>query len=341
MNFLQYRKGQKKTSYITKNFASILAAAIAFSVSSAALAQQPRSFRVGILIPESGVLESQTIKGFRDGLRELGYKEGENLQVEMRDVKGDRAALKPAASELAGKNVDVIFATGTRATQSAAAATKKIPIVFRHDADPVEVGLVKSMKRPGENVTGVAAFSLQMTRVRLQILKEIVPNLQRLHIFYDPTNFVSKQNFALAQKTAATAGLVVVEHTIKGSDELKTSMSAIQKREGDALLHVPDGLVESQASYVFDAARQQGLPSMTYEEIWVTKGALAAYAVDNYEMGRQAAQLVDKILKGTNPKNLPVERARKFDLVFNLRTASVVGVNVPPQLLKKADRVIR
>ncbi len=319
-----------------------LALAIILLVPGMARAQQvPRTFRIGILIPESGREESQTIKGLRDGLKELGYKEGENIQVEMRDVKGDRDALKSAAIDLVSKNVDVIFTTGTRATQAAKAATKKIPIVFRHDADPAVLGLVKSMKQPGGALTGVTALSLQMTQKRLEILKEIVPNLRRMHIFFDPTNFVSQQNFVFIQKTAAKAGLGVVEHTIKTSEELKTSFGAMQKMEGDALLHVPDGLVEGLGDFIFDAARKKGLPSMTYAEIWVTKGALAGYGVNNYEMGRQAAQLVERILKGANPKDLPVEQARKFDLVINLRTANTVGVTVPPQVLKKADRIIR
>ena len=327
---------------MVKRFTLAIAIAIILSVLGVARAEQaPGRFRIGILVPELGPSESQTVKGLRDRLKELGYKEGESIQLEMRDVKGDRGALTLAAMDLVSRNVNVIFTTGTRAAQAAKNATKKIPVVFSHDADPVDLGLIKSMKQPGGNLTGVAGLSLQMTEKRLEILKEIFPNLRRLHIFYDPNNIVSQRNFAFVQKAAAAGGLIVVEHTIKTTEELKTAIAGLYKGEGDALLHVPDSLVESQVDFVFDALRQKGLPSMTYEEIGVVKGALAGYGVNDYEMGRQAAQLVDRILKGTNPKNLPVEPGRKFDLVINLRTASVIGVTIPPPVLKKAGRIIR
>lgn len=297
--------------------------------------------RIGILIAGGLQSDSQTVKGLRDGLKEIGYKEGENIQIEMRDVKGDRRALKPVAGELVNQKVSLIFTTGTRATQAAKAATKEIPIVFRHPADPVALGFVKSLSRPGVNVTGVAGLSLQMTEKRIEILKEIIPQLRRLHIFYDSNSRLSQDNFAFAQKAAAKLGAEVVENSVKSAEELKASMSGIQKREGDALLHIPDDLVDGQADFIFDTAKKVGLPTMSYEETGVTKGALVGYGPNYHQMGRQAARLVDKILKGQKPQNLPVEHAKKFDLVINLRTASAIGASIPQELLKRADRVIR
>lgn len=303
--------------------------------------QVPRVSRIGILIPESLPSETQTIEGLRDGLKELGYQEGKNILVETRNAKGDRGALKPAAVELVSQKVNLIFTTGTRATQAAKAATSEIPIVFRHPADPVALGFVKSMTRPGSNLTGVAALSLQMTEKRLEILKEIVPNVQRVMIFYDSNNRFSRENFSFAQKAAAKIGLEVKEYPIKSGEELKSSMSAIQKTKGDALFHLPDDLVESQTNFIFETVRKKALPTMSYEEIWVTKGALAGYGPNYYQMGRQAAHLIDKILKGQSPKDLPVERANKFSLIINLRTANIIGVPISSEVLKRADKVIR
>ena len=297
--------------------------------------------RIGILIPEYGASESLSIKGLRDGLKELGYKEGENILIEMRDAKGDRGALKPAAMELVKQKVSLIFTTGTRATKAAKAATSKIPIVFRHPGDPVALDLVKSMTRPGGNATGVAGLSLQMTEKRLEILREIVPQLRRVLIFYDSNNPVSRESSVFTQKTAAKLGLEVAVHPTKSVTELKNSISGIQKREGDALFHVADELVESQADFIFETARQKQLPTMFNMDFWATRGSLAGYGPNLYQMGRQSASLVNKILRGQKPGDLPIERANKFDLAINLRTASIIGVAVPPQTVKKADRVIR
>ncbi|MBI4488104.1 MAG: ABC transporter substrate-binding protein [Deltaproteobacteria bacterium] len=325
-----------------KRFAFFSALALILLGLSGAEAQQaPRIPRIGILIPESQPSESQSVEGLREGLKELGYQEGKNILVETRNAKGDRTALKPAAIDLVNQKISLIFTTGTRATQAAKAATSEIPIVFRHPADPVALGFVKSMKRPGGNLTGVAALSLQMTPKRFEILKEIFPKVRRVLILFDSNNRFSHENFTFAQKAAAKLGLQVADYPVKSAEELKSSISSIQKTEGDALFHLPDDLVEGQTNFIFETMRKKGLPTMSYEEIWVTKGALAGYGPNYFQMGRQAARLIDRILKGQKPQDLPVEQANKFDLVINLRTANVIGVPIPPEVLKKADKVIR
>src|SRR5215467_13936153 len=220
LNFLLTSQGPQ--TMITKAlFILFLLASLGGTHSPNLYGAVPRVFRLGILIPESGYGESQTIKGLKDGLREQGYIDGENLLVELRDAKGDRSALQPAAAELINKKVDVIFTTGTRATEVAKTATKEIPIVFRHPADPVAVGLLKNMKRPEANVTGVAAFSSDTGQKRLEVLKALVPKLRRLHIFYDANNKFSADNLAAIRKGAAKLQLEVVEHPVKTSDELQ------------------------------------------------------------------------------------------------------------------------
>ena len=162
-----------------------------------------------------------------------------------------------------------------------------------------------------------------------------------MHIFYDLNDKFSRDNFALTKKSAEKLGLEVVEHGTKSAEELKTSLGNLESGPGDALFQIPDNLVDSEADFIFRTARQKKLPTMFNEEPWAIKGALGAYGPSNYQMGRQAAGLVDKILKGQKPENLPVEAARKFDLVINFRTANAIGLTIPPDMLKKADRVIR
>ncbi len=297
--------------------------------------------RIGILIREADPSDSDSISGFRAGLKELGYQEGKNILIEVHNARGARGALNSAAIELARNKTDLIVTMGNSATVAAMAATKEIPIVFRHLLDPVALGYVKSMERPGGNVTGVAGLSVQQAETRLKILKEIVPALRRVHIFYDVYNPISRGHFAIAEGAATRLGLHVAGYPISNDKDLKDSINRIEKREGDAIYHVSDVLVESETQIIFRVARQKKLPTMFGESAWAARGSLAGYGPNYFEMGRQAASLVDKILKGARPENLPIERARKFDLIINLRTASIIGIRVPPDVLSRADNVIR
>ena len=322
---------------------ALISAAVVFltGLGIASAEEAPKIARVGVLIPQSERSESQVVKGLRDRLRELGYRERKDIALEIRDAKGDREALKAMMSDLVSRKASVVVTTGTRATQIARAETSDIPVVFSHPADPVALGLIKSLERPGGNITGVAAFAQEMTDKRLEIMKQIIPKARRLRIFYDGNNNFSRQNFTAAQKAGAKAGFQVLEHPVKSSDELKKLLSDLEKAEEDALFHIPDDLIESQADFLFDIAREKSLPTMFNEEVWVIKGALAAYGPSYYQMGRQVADLVGKILKGTRADNLVVERLKKFDLILNYRTASAIGLSFPPEILKKADKVIR
>jgi len=300
-----------------------------------------RTPHIGILIPESGQSETQTVKGLREGLKELGYREGNNIILEVRNARGYRGGLKSTAVELVSKKIDLIFTTGSGATEAAKAATTEIPIVFRHPLNPVTLGFVKSMTRPGLNMTGVAGLSVEKAGRRLKILKEMVPTLRRVLIFYDTYNPISQGHFAIAERAATKLGLEVSEQPIRTGKDLMIAMNRFKKREGDAFYHVSDDLVENEAESIFKVARQKKLPTMFGRVAWAARGSLAAYGPNYYEMGRQAASLIDKILKGERPENLPIERAKKFDLFINLRTANIIGVTVPPEVLKRADRVIR
>jgi putative ABC transport system substrate-binding protein len=306
---------------------------------AAAAPAQP--FRAGILVPEMGRAQSQAQKGFVQELERLGYRKGKDITIETRDAKGNRNALQPMAHELVANKIDVIFATGTRATQAAMAATRNTPIIFIHPGDPVAAGLFKSAEAPRGNVTGVAAFAAETTGVRLALLKQIFPALRKVHVFFDSNNAFARDNFALVESAAKTLALEVNGHGVKSVDELKASISALPSEQGAAIFHVPDDLVESEMSLIFATARQKKLPTMSNEEAWAIAGAMAAHGPGYLQMGRQAGRLADRVLKGQAPGALPMERAEKFDLILNYRTASAIGVRLSQEMLKKADRVIR
>jgi putative ABC transport system substrate-binding protein len=318
-------------------FTLILAILIAAPMS--ALAQAPA--RVGILVQEMERAQSQAIRGLSEELKRLGYRERKNLFFETRNVKGMRAAIQPAARELLEKNVNVIFTTGTSATRAAMATTKDIPVVFVYPGNPIAAGIVKSPEERAKNVTGVAAYAGQTTEKRLALFKEIVPALQKIVIFYDINNSFARDSFKRAESAAKNIGLKTAGYGVKSADELKTTFASLHAENGTAIFQISDELVESEAEFLFATARTKKLATMFNEESWAIAGALAAYGPNYLEMGRQAARLIDSIIKGQKPESLPVERASKFDLTLNYRTANFIGVRFPDALLKKAEKVIR
>ncbi|HEX2933355.1 MAG TPA: ABC transporter substrate-binding protein [Candidatus Binatia bacterium] len=297
--------------------------------------------RLGILVQEMGRAQSQAIKGLGEELKRLGYQEKKNLFFEVRNVKGNRAALGPAASELLARKVSVIFTTGTSATRAAMATTQDVPIVFCHPSDPIASGLVKNNGERAKNLTGVAAYATQTTEKRLQLFKEIYPQLRKVIVFFDANNAFSRDQFAVVEASAKKLGWQVTGYGIKSTDELKTTLGSVRGENGDAIFQISDDLFESENEFVFEMARQKKLPTMFNQEAWAVEGAMAAYGPNYLEMGRFAARLIDKIFKGEKPDALPIERAPKFDLTLNYRTATFIGFKFPPEILKKADKVIR
>ena len=320
---------------------ALIAALVFYLLAPALLQAQPHVAQVGILLPDSDRPQSQIVKGFKDGLSELGYQEGKNIIIETVNAKGDRSGLQPAALALIAKKVDALVTYGTRASRVAQAANRQTPIVFIHPGDPFALGLAKNTQGSATNSTGVAGLAMQMTEERLNLLKKIVPEVQRVLIFYDANNQYSRENARLAETAARRLDLQVGLNGIKAADELRATVGALQERPQDAIFHVPDDLVETEARYIFKVARTKKLPTMFTEEVWAINGALAAYGPSYQGMGRQAARLVDKIIKGQKPASLPVERAAKFDLTLNYRTANFIGVQLSPELLEMANIVIR
>lgn len=307
-----------------------------FLIAATGASAQPLA-RIGVLLPELGRAQSQALKGLSESLKQLGYVERKNLVMEMRNAKGDRGALPSAANELVARKVDVIFTTGTRASTVAAAATSALPIVFVHPGDPAAAGMLKT----AANITGVAAYAMEKIDKRMSLLKELMPELRQLHIFFDSNNPFSRNNFAAAQSAAKKLAIPVIEHGIKSADELKTSFAGMAVAPGAALFHIPDDLVEGESEFIFANARKKKLPSMFNEESWAIAGATAAYGPSYLEMGRRAGVLIGSILKSPRSALPAIERAEKFDLIVNFRGADYIGLKIPPALLKRADKVIR
>jgi putative tryptophan/tyrosine transport system substrate-binding protein len=304
-------------------------------------------YRIGRLSAGSPSLESKAREeAFRQGLRELGYVEGQNLVTEYRYAEGSAERLPDLAAELVRLQVDVIVAGGTAAIHAAQGATRTIPIVMTASFDPVQEGFVASLARPGGNITGLSFLSAELPGKRLELLKETVPQSTRIAVMWNPVGpgYASRQvllhNLAVAAR-ALGLHLHVVE--VRRADELDTAFAALPPAGADALLVLDDSLVLSSrlGGRLADLAATSRLPAMYEWREWVVAGGLMAYGPSLQDIYRRATTYVDKILKGATPADLPVEQPRKFELVLNLKTAQALGITIPPHLLVLADEVIR
>ena len=324
-----------------KLFAAVLMMTLAAALTvSLAPAQQPKVYRVGVLLPGDAWYE--IIDGLRFGLRQLGLEEGKQIVLEIRDTKADLKAAEAAARNLEQEKVNLIFATRTSVTIAARRATVDIPIVFSAGADPVVLGLVESFAKPGGRLTGVYEPGTDLTGKRLEILKEIVPKLRRLVAFYDPRNPVASQSAKLArEEVARLRGVELVERHFASVEELQAGIRAVKAGEVHAFFQLSDSMVNNQAQLIIDTASVKRLPTMFLDQSAIIKGGLASYNVSFHEVGRVAAKYVQRILTGVNPKDLPVEGIDKVDLVINLKTAKQIGLTIPPNVLVRADKVIK
>jgi len=313
--------------------------ALLFALFGSANAQQSKVHRLGIIL-HGGPLY-QVIDGLRAGLKETGLAEGKQIIFEIRDTKGNLKAVEEAAKTFERQKVDLIYAVNTSVTLAVKRATTHIPVVFYAGADPVALGLVDSFAKPGGRLTGVHSLVTDLTAKRLEILKETFPNLQRVVTFYDPTNPVAQAATRLGREEARRLHVDFVERHIASVAELKSSMQALRHAEADAFLMLSDAMVLSQDQLIIDIARAKRLPTMFWEGTSADRGGLVSYGASYYESGRASAKHVQRILAGANPKDLPVEGSQKLELVVNLKTAAEIGVRIPPNVLARADRVIR
>jgi putative ABC transport system substrate-binding protein len=310
------------------------------ALSFPAQAQQTKINRIGVLLP--GDHWSEIIDGLRAGLKELGLQEGKQFVLDIRDTKADLKAAEEAARNLEREKVNLIYTTRTSVTVAAKRATADVPIVFSAGADPVVLGLVESFAKPGGRLTGVYEPGTDLTAKRLEILHEIVPKLRRILAFYDPRNSVATESARLArEEVGRLKGVTFVERRFATVEELQADIGAIKGGEVDAFFQLSDSMVNTQTQLIVDTARMLRLATMFLDQSSVIKGGLASYAVSFHELGRLSAKYVQRILAGTKPRDLPVEAVRKIDLVINLKTAKQIGLTIPPNVLARADKVIR
>lgn len=302
-------------------------------------AERARPIRIGALTMSWG--PTSMIVGFRDGLVELGYRNNEDFFLGVRFTQGDITALPAAARELVQSGVDLIFANENEAAKAAQRATARIPIVFAGVEDPVGAGLIQSFAQPGGNLTGVTNLDIELGPKRLEVFQQVVPGLKRVLFLYNVANVSAREAAKVYREAARRLGMVWVEWAVRTQEEAQTALSQVRQNEGDGIL-APRCCDLNIPGLVLEVATQQGLPTMfDTAAFWMEHGALASYGPDSYESGRQAARLVDKILKGADPAKLPAEANSNIQFAINLKTAKTLGLTIDPEVLYQADRIIR
>ena len=317
--------------------------AVLFTLCVSAHAQQPKKVpRIGYLTGSASLSDSPSWhKAFRQGLRELGYIEGKNVAIEWRSgaENGDRGPV--FAGELVRLKVDVIVTTGSGATRAAKQATATIPIVMAQDPDPVGNGFIDSLARPGGNITGLSNLGPELGGKRLELLKEVIPRLTRVAVFGTST---FSGNAQILKETERAAGALKVQLQyidVLDSRDIETAFEAANKGHAEAILVVAGPVLTSQRRQLAQLAVKSRLPAIYYAPEFVEDGGLMTYGPNRADLYRRAATYVDKILKGAKPADLPVEQPTKFELIINLKTAKQIGLTIPPNVLARADRVIK
>jgi putative tryptophan/tyrosine transport system substrate-binding protein len=306
-----------------------------------ARAQQPsgKVYRIGFLGVTSRAEYRGNIDALHRGLRQLGYEEGMNIVVEYRWAEGRYDRLPELAAELVKLNVNVLVTHSTPGARAAKQATSTIPVVMAAVGDPVEAGLVASLARPGGNLTGLTFFFVEVCAKRVELIKEAVPTLTRLVILVNPANPAHPIALSIMQHTAAALGVELIPIEVKARDDLAPAIATVAAGRAPALVTIEDPLIISNARQIADFAQQNRLPMIGFKP-QAEAGALIEYGVDFLDLFSRSATFVDKILKGTVPADLPIERAVKFDLVVNLKSAKMLGIELPTSLLIRADEVI-
>jgi putative ABC transport system substrate-binding protein len=300
-----------------------------------AWAQRPAKLvRVGI-IDDAPIWDH-----FRQGLREAGYIEGQNLAIEYRSAEGQPDRLAAAAQELVGIPVDVIAVSGSAATRAAQQATTTIPIVMIAIGDPIRAGLVFSLARPGGNTTGNTILGPEMSAKRLQILKELIPQLSRAAFLWNSNNLSHQAYLDEWRALAPQLGLHLIFVDVQSPNQFESAFAAMMQERPDALSVTFDPVHMSHVGWIVDFAAKHRLPTMYIVRDNVVAGGLISYGPSISDLYRRAASYVHKILEGTKPAELPVEQPVKFELFINLKTANALGLTVPPTLLARADEVL-
>ena len=326
---------------MSKRILSIALATLILALVHLADAQQAKKVpRIGMLIPVSPAAAAGNIDAFRQGLRNRGWVDGQNIAVETR--YSERAEWLPdLAAELVQLKVDVIVTWGTPAARAAENATSTIPIVMAAAIDPVGTGLVSSLARPGGNLTGLSSGGAELSGKALELLREIVPRVTRVAVVWNPDNPAEKVKVKETQAAAQALGVRLQSLEARAPNELESAFGAMTKERAGALLVQHELVFLTHRKRIVELAAKNRLPAMYERKEYVDVGGLMSYGVSFPENFRRAATYVDKILKGSKPADLPVEQPMKFELIINLKAAKQIGLTIPHEVLARADKVIK
>jgi putative ABC transport system substrate-binding protein len=297
--------------------------------------------RIGFLFGSSPSAQLARVEAFRRGLREAGYIEGQNIIIEYRSADGKVDRLPALAAELVVLKVDVIVSSGPGATRPAKDATATIPIVMTNDNDPVGNGFVASLARPGGNITGLSTLARELSGKRLEFLKQIVPKLSRVAVLGDSKEPGNAQSLRETEIAAEAFGVKLQYIEIQGPKDVETAFRDASKGRAEGVLVLGGPVFGNQRTELVHFAAKSRLPAIYHRPEFVEDGGLMSYATSFTELFHRAATYVDKILKGAKPADIPVEQPTKFEFVINLKTAKQIGLTIPPNVLTRADRVIR
>jgi putative ABC transport system substrate-binding protein len=316
----------------------LLLASGALPFSGARAAERAQPVRIGALTESWG--PTPGVVGLRDGLKELGYRENQDFVIGVRFTQGNIAALPQAARELVAQGVDILFTNNPAPAKAAHTATNRIPIVFYGAGDPIGLGLIKSFAAPGGNVTGVTELDLELDGKRMEIFKEMLPAITRVLFPYDKAEPFSVAQAKTYRESARNLGITLLEKSVGTDSEAKGTFESLTRNEVHGIV-VPRSLSFNIPGLALEAMSRQRIPTMFFGPWYVENGGLASYGPDFYQSGRQAARLVDKILKGTNPREIPVEVNNKIEFVVNLKVATALGIKIAPEAMYRATRVVR
>ena len=333
---------KSRRAVTNKSVVGVALCAMLFALCFSAEAQQAKVYRVGVLVV--GGADIPQIKGLRDAMKDYGYIEGKNLDLEV-SAKENYDAYRPLIKSYKEKNVDVLVTIGGTATIVVKDIAPEIPAVFSFGSDPVQAGLIKSIARPDSNLTGVTTrIGPEFQGKRLEIFKEAVPTLRRATVLYNARgeNPGHEINFKMLRESAPKLDIHLMAKPIKVVSDLDTALQTLSKETMDGVFVIGSSMFRTRFNKIVPAAIQKKVPVMGNEAFHVTEdGALLAYDSDRFHIGQRLAWYVDRILKGAKPADLPVEQPTKFEFFINLKTAKQIGLTIPPNVLARADRVIR
>jgi len=326
-----------------KEFICLALSTLLLALGLSVQAQQPKKIaKIGYLVPSNAAAHAPNFEAFRQGMRELGYVEGKTFVLELRYAEGRFERLPELARELVGLKVDVIVTVSDGVIAAVKRETSTIPIVMALSTDPVATGFVASLARPGGNVTGLSSISPELSGKRLELLREVVPGLSRVAFLWNPDVRGNLFEYNATEGAARSLRLQLQSVEVLRAEDFDRAFSAITKERAQALILAgTNPIAFANRGQIASFAQRNRLPSIYASNLFVDDGGLISYGPSTPDMFRRAATFVDKILKGAKPADLPVEQPTKFELVINLKTAQQIGVTIPPNVLARADQVIK